>query len=234
MPKGRFIVLEGLDGSGITTQAEHLRLWCQQNGIEVLATKEPTEGPAGLLIKLALRKDLRNFPEEFLALLFAADRLFHVDRDIRPALRKGTTVISDRYVLSSLAYQSVKIKDTKWLRQINSHAPTPDVTIFLDVPARDCVRRLQSDVWRGLDKIQLYERLPILEQVRHNFLELIPMLREEGQNITIIDGTNDIEIVVKSVIDVVARAVKKRRGVDTHDSGSQQLASMLGRERLAS
>lgn len=234
MPKGRFIVLEGLDGSGISTQTERLRIWCQQSGIPVLVTKEPTQGPAGLIIHLALQKELRNMPEDFLALMFAADRFLHVAREIEPARRKGTTVICDRYVLSSLAYQSVKVRDVEWLRMINSHVPMPDLTIFLDVPPRDCVRRLESDVWRGFDKVQLYEKQPMLELVHHNFKALIRELNSERHPIVVVDGTQKIEDVTAAIVQAASNVVKTRRGVTTHDSGSQQLASLLGRERLAS
>ncbi|HYY53573.1 MAG TPA: dTMP kinase, partial [Myxococcales bacterium] len=109
--EGRFIALEGLDGSGTTTQAERIASVLRAQGRRVLLTREPSDGPIGTLIRLALTGRLglpqRSGPltEEALALLFAADRVDHLAAVIEPALERGELVVCDRYVLSSLAYQ---------------------------------------------------------------------------------------------------------------------------------
>jgi dTMP kinase len=229
MAQGKLIVLEGLDGSGISTQTEYLRTWCQKNGIDVAVTKEPTDGPAGGIIKWVLRHDLKGIPEDSLALLFAADRLHHLAVEIAPALRAGTTVISDRYSLSSFAYQSVNVPDLDWLRAINSKAPAPDLTIFLDVAPKACLKRMSSDAWRGLDKLQLYERLDMLEATYNNFQTIIPILRSEGQNIVIVDGSQDINNVHSEVISAARKILKNGRATKraASDSESRQIAALL-------
>ncbi len=103
---GRFIVLEGLDGAGTTTQAALLAEWLGARG-EVVQTREPTAGPIGRLIRSSLRAEPDSPAETSLPWLFAADRAEHLTRVIEPALARGAWVISDRYYHSSLAYQSL-------------------------------------------------------------------------------------------------------------------------------
>jgi dTMP kinase len=143
--KGRFIVLEGIDGSGTTTQAKRLRDALEARGTSVCLTCEPTPGPVGQLIRQALQRKLvlpesttpHALPWSAMALLFAADRLDHVDTVVLPALAAGKTVVSDRYVVSSLAYQSVTSPEGErsipWIRELNSRALRADLTIVLDV-----------------------------------------------------------------------------------------------------
>lgn len=143
--RGRFIVLEGIDGSGTTTQARRLVEALEARGEPTLLTCEPTSGPVGALLRQALQKKLladdgaaaRRLDWTTLALLFAADRLDHLHQVVVPALEAGRTVVSDRYVLSSLAYQSVTSPEgpesLPWIRELNRHAPPPDLTLVLDV-----------------------------------------------------------------------------------------------------
>ncbi len=229
MPKGRFIVLEGLDGSGISTQTEYLRTWFQRSRIPVSVTKEPTDGPAGAIAKWALRKELRDVPEHALALLFAADRQYHVEREIIPSLGAGTNVICDRYFLSSFAYQLVKVNDLDWLRKLNAKCPVPDLTIFLDIPVEDCLKRMTSDAWRGLDKLQLYEDEQQLSQIRENFLTVISSLQTEGHNIVIVDAGDEIQQVGERIVDCTKRLLGPKGGTGSgaYHSGSHQVAAML-------
>src|SRR5258705_309057 len=99
-----FIVLEGLDGAGTTTQTERLAAALRARGQTVLATAEPTDGPVGRLLRRFLSGEL-EIEETAQALLFAADRLHHLQNQIEPTLAGGAIVISDRYYLSNLAYQ---------------------------------------------------------------------------------------------------------------------------------
>jgi dTMP kinase len=136
---GRFIVLEGIDGSGTTTQAERLVAELVRAGVGARFTCEPSGGPHGRQIRqlLAPSSDPVSRSWDALALLFAADRLDHVAREIRPALDSGGTVICDRYDLSSLAYQSATapsgVDPVPWIRAINQRALRPDLTLVLDV-----------------------------------------------------------------------------------------------------
>ena len=144
---GRFIVLEGIDGSGTTTQAARLAAELERRGTPVCLTREPTPGPIGVLLRGALQEKWVPEPGEArrrvswatFSLLFAADRLDHLDNVIVPALEAGRTVVSDRYDLSSLAYQSVTAPEgasvVPWIRALNARALRPDVTVVLYVPA---------------------------------------------------------------------------------------------------
>jgi dTMP kinase len=137
-PKGLLVALEGIDGSGTTTQAKVL---CE-SASRRLFTFEPTDGAIGRLIR-ELLAGARKLPDPAIALLFAADRLDHIDRVVAPALAEGRVVISDRYLFSSLAYQSVRL-DADWVERINSRAPAPDLTVYLRVEASVAAQRRQN------------------------------------------------------------------------------------------
>ncbi|MEN9578192.1 MAG: hypothetical protein RJA70_1201 [Pseudomonadota bacterium] len=154
MSSGRFIVLEGIDGSGTTTQARLLHERLQRAGrLRTRATCEPTTGPIGALIRHALQRRMvvnaeggARAPDwKTMALLFAADRMDHNDALILPALARGEIVVSDRYSLSSLAYQSLTSDDPigalPWLSAINSRAVRPDLTLVLDIDAALATKR---------------------------------------------------------------------------------------------
>ena len=155
--RGLFIVVEGIDASGSTTQASRLSAYLRERGSRVVQTHEPSDGPAGMLIRLALNRRLSApawAPEDgepafasldplALALLFAADRRDHVATRVEPALAHGIHVVSDRYALSSLAYQGLHA-DAEWILAINRHAPVPDLTVFLDLPARQADDRIRN------------------------------------------------------------------------------------------
>lgn len=200
----RFLVLEGLDGSGITTQAEMLRMWCEARGIPVYITKEPSEGPVGVLIKSALKKRI-SFDPETIALLFAADRLDHVRNEILPQLENGKVVVSDRYYLSSLAYQSAEVGDLRWMRLINSKAPHPVLTIYIDVPPEVCLRRMKSHAWRGADQLQLYEEVDKLSAVRDRFISIISDLKNDGHEVEVIKGTDDVNAIAEQILELAER-----------------------------
>lgn len=140
--KGLFIVLEGIDGAGTTTQGRRLVRRLRRRGLRATFTSEPSTGVVGRYIRRCLRARPGPSPER-LALLFAADRLDHLERVIRPALRGGAVVVCDRYVLSSLAYQGVE-GDAAWVRTLNARAPAPDLTVLLDVSPRVAARRRGS------------------------------------------------------------------------------------------
>ena len=158
MQQGKFLTFEGLDGSGITTQSGLIKDWLEKQGYTVFLTKEPTDGPIGGQIRLALTKRL-DIGHNALALAFAADRMDHLDTEIVPKL-KGVIVISDRYYLSSYAYQSLT-NDSSWLMQINSRCLRPDLTILLDTPALVCKRRMEKMRWWILEKGQLEKSISL-------------------------------------------------------------------------
>ncbi|MBN2192494.1 MAG: dTMP kinase [Polyangiaceae bacterium] len=154
MGEGRFVVLEGIDGCGSTTQAARLVAALRARGVDARRTAEPTSGPVGRLIREGLGAHLiaeagesrATFDWATFALLFAADRVDHNETVIGPALAKGAWVVSDRYDLSSLAYQSATAVGAEasvpWIRELNRRARRPDLTIVLDVdPAVASERR---------------------------------------------------------------------------------------------
>ena len=159
---GRFVVLEGIDGAGTTTQMGKLASRLRAVGNKVVrATREPSDGPIGMMVRQILTGRIvapGGAPGwATMALLFAADRMDHVESEIEPILAEGGIVISDRYDASSLAYQSVSSgrggeQAVDWIRQLNRHALRPDLTIVLDVSAElrtrieDWVRHTAMDL----------------------------------------------------------------------------------------
>lgn len=153
---GVFVVVEGIDGSGSTTHTKLLGKALRQRGLKVLETCEPSPGPIGSLIRQVLSRRLfvpdatgpRAFAWSTMALLFAADRMDHLDSTIVPALREGIVVVSDRYDLSSLAYQSVTAptgdKVVPWIRELNAAALRPDITVVIDVAVEVAEERRRS------------------------------------------------------------------------------------------
>lgn len=191
MPKvqGKLIAIEGLDGAGSTTQTERLASWLKHRGYNAIPTKEPTNGPAGGLIHLVLVGRVEIDPKT-LAMLFLADRMDHQYRRQSGLLEllqdPRTVIISDRYYLSSYAYQVLEPAiDIEWLRCIHSKCLTPALTIYLNVPPKECINRI--GVNRGFH-FELFEKTAQLEQVRKNYLQAIQQLRDLGENIQVVDG----------------------------------------------
>jgi len=204
MDEGMFIVFEGPDGAGLSTQAqmaqEHLDSYLNSqiegNGPRTHLTKEPTDGPAGGQIRMVLDERL-PMDREALALLFAADRKDHVEEVINPMIEDGLVVISDRYYLSSYAYQSKNIeRDLKWLRVINSKVRTPDLTILLEVRPQESTARMEKSRY----STELYEEPEKLRSVMKNYLDAAEVLKEEGEDIRIVNGENTKERVHQKVL----------------------------------
>lgn len=196
---GKFIVFEGLDGSGQSTQAGKLADYLNQKEqklkfghIGVHLTKEPTSGLIGGLIKSQLNHDWKS-SAECLQLLFAADRAYHLEKEIIPLLKRGVTVVCDRYFFSSFAYGALE-SDQNWLFQINDRFLSPDITIFLKVSPRVCIERISKTRW----ETTLFEKEKLLEKVFKNYMKLTPKFK----NIYVIDGEQPIEKVFQDVIKI--------------------------------
>jgi dTMP kinase len=192
----KFIVFEGLDGSGLTTQAGLLRNYFLGKGYEVLLTKEPTDGLIGGLIRSCLRKEWAT-SSLTLQILYAADRSHHIKTEIEPALKSGKVVISDRYILSSLAYGSMNI-DLQILKNLNETFPKPDLTIFIDNPPEVCMERIK----KSRHHIELFEEQKKLEKIRENYHKL----KAHFPNTYIIDGSEPVREVfskIKTIVDGV-------------------------------
>ena len=129
---GKFIVFEGLDGSGQSTQAQLLKDFLMKRGHKVHLTKEPTSNLIGGLIRGQLTNEWKTSPE-CLQLLFAADRAHHLEKEIIPLLKKEVIVISDRYFFSTVAFGATEIKDKDWLLKINQKFLLPDIIFFFQL-----------------------------------------------------------------------------------------------------
>ena len=137
--RGTHIVLEGIDGAGTTTQRGCLAEALVKRGYDVHQTAEPSSLPVGRLIRQALQKEIAWRPTQ-MALAFALDRLDHVQQEIEPAMAEGKIVLSDRYVISSLVYQSLELP-IDWVRSLNQHAPEPDLTLLVDLEVSEAEAR---------------------------------------------------------------------------------------------
>ena len=193
-----FIVFEGLDGAGLSTQAALLAAYLHGTNRVVMLTKEPTASPIGKLIKSALRHN-HAFSLFALQLLFAADRAEHLENEIEPALRAHKIVISDRYILSSLAFGSVD-NDIEFLKQINARFKKPDITFIIDTPPRVCLDR----IIRNRENIELFEEEQRLEKVRKQYLALTSYF----DNTFILAGDRAKEEVAKEIQELAERKLR--------------------------
>jgi dTMP kinase len=161
--RGAFIIIEGLDGSGKTTQA---RLLVQrlQNSHNAVYTTEPSSGKVGSFIRDCCLYEEKRLDSAVEALLFAADRVEHVKNEVAPALNEGKLVVSDRYVYSSLAYQGSAGLNIDWINAINKLALKPDLAIFIDIAPEIVLKRLNR-------KKSVMETLETQKKVREIYLK---------------------------------------------------------------
>lgn len=196
--KGLFICVDGLDGCGKTTQTKLLVRKLRKIGWDAVYTAEPSRGKIGQFIKkYCLHGEKRTFPIVE-ALLFAADRFEHVEKEVIPALNEGKIVVSDRYVYSSLAYQGATGLDLKWIEMINEHAIRPDLAIFVDVEPEAVIKRLKP-------KKSVMENLETQRKVREVYVKFV----EKGELVRI-DGNKSTKEVADDVLKVVLRFLEKR------------------------
>lgn len=183
-----YICLEGIDGSGKSTQLERLGKWLEECGLSVTRIREPTDSPVGRLIRKMLQ-DPGAQDEGFqrtLALLFAADRTLLMDT-IYKEEEKKRIVISDRSFYSSLAYQNGE----EWIAQINQHALEPDLVILLDLEIETALTRCE-----GTDS---FEEADFLESVRQRYLKLA-----QNHDFVVINANNGVNKVHSDIKRIVA------------------------------
>jgi dTMP kinase len=196
---GRLVVLEGIDGSGTTTQVARLADRLRTARVQVRATHEPSDGPVGTLVRQVLTGRIivpggRAPGWATMALLFAADRMDHVESEIEPFVSAGGVIVSDRYDASSLAYQSVssgtESRDAvEWIRSLNRYVRRPDLTIVLDLqPEEAAERRLR----RG-EAAQLYEQNEVQRALSVFYRDLAKHMPQD--RIVVIDGSGSIDEV---------------------------------------
>jgi dTMP kinase len=166
-------------------------------GKKTQITKEPTSYLIGGLIKSQLSRDWKS-SQVCLQLLFAADRAYHLEKEILPLLKKGINVISDRYFFSSLAYGNLEINDMNWLIEINRKFLLPDLTFFLKVSPKICIQRIKKDRFQ----ITLFEKEKILKKVWKNY----EILAKKFKNVFVINGERSIEKIAQEIREI---AIKK-------------------------
>lgn len=195
--RGRFIVFEGLDGSGKSTQISLLEKKLKAEGRKVMVTAEPTQSVTGGALRDALSGNYSRSQAE-LAAMFLADRIFHnVNKNtgIQAALEKGFDVICDRYYYSSFAYQGMDC-GLEWVMKMNLDCPEimkPDVCIFLDLDAEGSKRRIDTNRAAA----EIFEQEETLKAVRSKFFEVFELLEDE--NIRIIDASRSIGEIAEDI-----------------------------------
>jgi dTMP kinase len=194
----RFIVLEGLDGAGTTTQAAMLQEYFTKLSSDSFLTREPTDGPIGKLLREVMLGKLMRYKmaEREMALLFAADRLTH-SRLIESKLLTGLHVVCDRYIFSSLAYQTLDPSiAAEWVTEINQDFSKPHMTVFLRVPVDECLRRISA----RNESPTVYEKKNFLQTINTNYEMQSPYYRENVGPLEIVDGTLPPEDVHTAVV----------------------------------
>lgn len=198
MTTGRFLVFEGLDGSGKTTQMARLQQRLAGMGVPVDTTCEPTDGPVGGLIRQIL-EGRKSIDPRTLAALFAADRTDHLvtpETGVAALVKKGRTVLCDRYYFSSYAYHA-RDMDLDWvitLNTVNAQILKPDLTLFIDVAPTTCLERIRA----GRKHLDLFEKIDILTQVRDNYFTAFERLKGQ-ETVKVVDGDASEEEVEQAV-----------------------------------
>ncbi|HEX5726949.1 MAG TPA: dTMP kinase [Longimicrobiaceae bacterium] len=229
--RGLFIVLEGIDGSGTTTQAQLLTEHLAGRGHRAYATNEPSSGPVGMLIRLALSGRLlgptlryhdadedrddagdTTLDARTLALLFAADRMDHLVTQVEPNLARGRHVVCDRYLLSSLAYQGLSLPE-EWVLEINRHARVPDLTFYLDVPVEHARMRMRAARWTR----DLYEDDWHQRRIRERYQEVVARGLPGVGPVVVVDASRPRA----EVTDEITRALDERLAARAADPDPQ-------------
>ncbi|MHA1931325.1 MAG: dTMP kinase [Promethearchaeota archaeon] len=195
--KAFFIVLDGGDGSGTSTHSQLLAGFLEYKGFKVYLTQEPSNSEIGK----TLRKFLKNkeIPPTTDALMFAADRDLHYHNEIKKKLDEGYIVISDRYLESSIIYQSIQSEkiSVEWIKQLNKFVGQPDLTIILDVDSKIALAR------KNEEQLEKFEDIAFLDKVRNLYL-----IRAKQEDYYTISSDDIIELVQEKIQKVVLDKLK--------------------------
>ncbi|MCL1786975.1 MAG: dTMP kinase [Defluviitaleaceae bacterium] len=195
---GKFIVFEGLDRCGKTTQISLLSERLKKEGIPHFTTREPSDNPIGRLIRSAVHGEC-EFTNETLALLFAADRHQHAAREIIPALTRGEHVICDRYYYSNMAYQSFDAESLELVVKHNDEVMAlcrPDITFFVNVSPAECMKRINN---RNNGTSTYYETLYELELIYDRYMAAIDRMKTTDNIVFVGSDTATPEEVVEQM-----------------------------------
>jgi dTMP kinase len=194
---GKFIVFEGIDGCGKSTQLKLISsyLFESDKSNHIFLTREPTaiskygDEVRGLLKESSdIKKDLKKFTS-----LYIKDRKFHVKKQILPMLKQGVIVLCDRYKYSTFAYQLAQGADLNYLLKQHENLIKPDLTIILDITAEEAMKRISKNTTSR----DVFEKKQFLEKVRENYLKMPDIFKDE--NIVIINGKGEKEEVFKKI-----------------------------------
>ena len=205
--KGKFIVFEGIDGAGKTTQVELLAQNLASLGREVSLSAEPTTLPSGKAIRRALSGEEPKSECE-MAAMFVLDRIAHninSEMGIRALNERGIDVISDRYYYSSLAYQG-SATDYEWVKSMNINSPEirrPDLCIYLDLLPEQSLERIS----RGRESVEIYENLETLTAVREKFLSVVEDLRRDGESIYVVNAARPASDIANEIFEIVKKHI---------------------------
>ena len=195
---GLFLVFEGTDGAGTTTQTKILRHSLIKKGFKVLLTSEPSTEFIGTNIRQILNgrivsKNSQSIDSRTIALLFAADRLDHLQNVVNPALKKGYIVISDRYKLSSLVYQGKFTNDEPWVENINKHAKEPDMTFFIDIDGEKAFERIS----RNRPSLDIFEKKEYVIDIANRYRDILKSYNHKS--IFMVDGTLNVDKISRLI-----------------------------------
>ena len=208
MKKGLFIVLEGIDGAGKTTQAELLREYLESKGRSVVRTAEPTTFPSGVELRAALGGKIKKTECE-MAAMFVLDRIAHnthPTEGIEAILNEGKDIICDRYYYSTLAYQG-QSTSYEWVKAMNLSCPEirkPDICIYLDLTPAQSLERIS----KGRDSVEIYENEETLSKVRNAFYKVFDDLGD-SENIAVIDAYRDIDGIFSDICSKIDDLISK-------------------------
>lgn len=218
MERGKFIVIEGIDGSGKTTQVKKIEKLLTDNDLHVHVTRECTDNPIGKLLRNLYLPGKRKCDERVINMLYAADRLDHITNEengMMNILNEGIHVLSDRYYLSSLAYDTYQhigtdkyqpaLLDIVYRNKVNMDLLRPDVTIYIDTPPKIALDRIHAA--REDSAVTVYENTEKLCKIRESYRYGIDyLINNGGENIKIVDGTLDPDVLfshIKRIIKLV-------------------------------
>jgi dTMP kinase len=194
--KGVFIVIEGLDGSGKTTQATLLTKNLEKD-YKVLLTAEPSCGKIGSFIRRGCLYEDKRLPTEAEALIFAADRIEHMYNEVKPALDEGKIVICDRYIYSSLSYQGSVGLSLEWIKTINARGLLPEIAFFIDVKPEELLKRSKRK--------PLPENLESQQKIRDIYFKFV----ETGELI-LVEGDKPKDVLANELFSKVSVLLKNR------------------------
>ncbi len=187
-----YIVLEGIDGAGKSTQTKLLQEHLEKEGYQVETVVEPTKSDIGKLIRVQLKNEesTQDTNQQILALLFAADRLTLKDKILEVTDDKTRFILSDRSFYSSIAYQDNPNIDLQWIRKVNYYTPQPDMMILLDLDEDEAIKRC--------DETEVFETKEFLRRTRQKYLKFL-----EEENTYKIDASGSIEEVHKEICNLI-------------------------------